>query len=243
MPLTINPANPPRGAHFLGVLARRKPGISTDQAQAEMKTIAERLAVQYPASNANESAEVVLLHEQIVGAIRPALMTLFAAVVVVVLIACANVANLLLVRASVREKEIAIRAAIRARRDDSCCRCWPKASCCRSPPAASACCSPIWRFRRSRHSAPQHSARSRCRDRPARPGLRVHHLARGWHRVRPGTSLAGDADDARRRTEEGRTRLVVIRRPLVAQRAPHPRGGAGSSCSSAPRCCCEALRG
>ena len=227
VPLTINPANPPRGAHFLGVLARLKPGISTDQAQAEMKTIAERLAVQYPASNANESAEVVLLHEQIVGAIRPALMTLFAAVVVVVLIACANVANLLLVRASVREKEIAIRAAIGAGR-----RRLVLQMLAESLVLSLAAGSPRPAARLSGDSVDpdaqrrQHSARARRRHRPARPGVRVHHLARGRHRVRPGTSLAGDADDARRRTEGGRTRLVVIRRPLVAQRAPHPRGGA-----------------
>ena len=105
-----------RGAHYLSVIGRLKSGVALERANAEMRSIAGNLARQYPNTNEGHSAVVSSLREALVKGVRPVLLTLLGAVAFVTLIACANVANLMLIRAAHRGPELAIRTALGAGR-------------------------------------------------------------------------------------------------------------------------------
>jgi putative ABC transport system permease protein len=105
-----------RGVHFLRTYARLAPGINLAQARAEMQLVDKTFAAQYPDHNKSRSTVLIPLHERIVGDSRQSLLILFASVSLVLLIACANFANLLLARAAEREREFVIRTALGAGR-------------------------------------------------------------------------------------------------------------------------------
>jgi hypothetical protein len=131
-----------RGARGFTVLARLKPGVPHVQAQTELDGISKRLEAAYPQTNAGRAVEVSSLDDELFGEIHKPLMVLLGAVAFVLLIACTNVANLLMARSEARQREIAMRIALGAGRTRVLFQLVVKAACWHASARAPDCCWP-----------------------------------------------------------------------------------------------------
>ena len=114
LPLALDTSGSRKGMVFVNVVGLLKPGVTLEAARADLTAILRRMSQSSPNNNSDVQVRVIKLHERLVGDTQRVLLALFGGVAFILIIACANVANLLLARASARQKEMAIRAAVGA---------------------------------------------------------------------------------------------------------------------------------